>query len=89
MKNFSGMIAFQVGGVSEGEAVAERMMSDFEVIHYAVSLGHHRSLCFWMATEELMQTSFRLEGAQLGKLAGLRRRRHLPAFRGIGRCRTT
>jgi methionine-gamma-lyase len=65
MKNFSGMIAFQVGGVADGEAVAERMMSDFEVIHYAVSLGHHRSLCFWMATDELMQTSFRLEGAQL------------------------
>ena len=65
MKNFSGMIAFQVGDVADGEAVAERMMSDFEVIHYAVSLGHHRSLCFWMATDELMHTSFRLEGAQL------------------------
>ncbi len=65
MKNFSGMIAFQVGGAADGEAVAERMMSDFEVIHYAVSLGHHRSLCFWMATDELMQSSFRLEGAQL------------------------
>ncbi|MEZ5800759.1 MAG: hypothetical protein R3D29_10175 [Nitratireductor sp.] len=65
MDNFSGMIAFQVGGVAQGEAIAERMMKDFEVIHYAVSLGHHRSLCFWMETAGLMQTSFRLEGKQL------------------------
>ena len=65
MDNFSGMIAFQVGGVAQGEAVAERMMTGFEVIHYAVSLGHHRSLCFWMETAGLMQTSFRLEGKQL------------------------
>ena len=65
MDNFSGMIAFQVGGVAQGEAIAERMMTGFEIIHYAVSLGHHRSLCFWMETAGLMQTSFRLEGKQL------------------------
>ena len=40
-------------------------MSDFEVIHYAVSLGHHRSLCFWMATQDLMKSSFKLQGRQL------------------------
>jgi cystathionine beta-lyase/cystathionine gamma-synthase len=65
MKNFSGMVAFQVGGTAQGEAVSERMMSDFEVIHYAVSLGHHRSLCFWMATQDMMESSFKLEGRQL------------------------
>jgi cystathionine beta-lyase/cystathionine gamma-synthase len=65
MRNFSGMIAFQVGGKARGEEVAERMMKEFAVIHYAVSLGHHRSLCFWMETDGLMKTSFRLEGAQL------------------------
>ena len=33
--------------------------------HYAVSLGHHRSLVFWLDTASLQETSFRLEGAQL------------------------
>jgi cystathionine beta-lyase/cystathionine gamma-synthase len=36
-----------------------------EIVHYAVSLGHHRSLIFWMETQGLMDTSFRLTGAQL------------------------
>ncbi|MFZ1813018.1 MAG: aminotransferase class I/II-fold pyridoxal phosphate-dependent enzyme [Rhizobiaceae bacterium] len=65
MDNFSGMIAFQVGSSANGEAIAERMMKEFEVIHYAVSLGHHRSLCFWMDTAGLMETSFRLSARQL------------------------
>ncbi len=62
MDNFSGMLTFQVDG---GATVAERMARELEVIHYAVSLGHHRSLVFWMDTPSLMETSFRLEGAQL------------------------
>ena len=64
MNNFSGMIAFQVGSKAKGEAMAERMMQRFEVIHYAVSLGHHRSLCFWMETGGLMKSSFRLTPKQ-------------------------
>ncbi len=64
MKTFSGMVAFQVGGKARGEALAETMMKRFEVIHYAVSLGHHRSLCFWMETAGLMQSSFRLTAEQ-------------------------
>ena len=35
------------------------------MIHYAVSLGHHRSLIFWMDTPSLMESSFRLGGDQL------------------------
>lgn len=62
MENYSGMLSFQV---ADGVAVAERMMKRLEVIHYAVSLGHHRSLIFWMPTDDLMATSFRLKGAQL------------------------
>ncbi len=65
MQNFSGMLTFQVGGVAEGEALAEKMTKQLQVIHYAVSLGHHRSLIYWMPTEGLMETSFRLEGEQL------------------------
>lgn len=62
MQNFSGMIAFQV---DDGEALADVMMKDLQIIHYAVSLGHHRSLVFWMPTDGLMETSFKLEGRQL------------------------
>lgn len=65
MKNFSGMMAFQVGDESEGERIAGLMAERLQVIHYAVSLGHHRSLIFWMPTQGLMETSFRLEGTQL------------------------
>ena len=41
------------------------MIDKLRIVHYAVSLGHHRSLIFWMGTEALMQSSFRLERAQL------------------------
>ena len=62
MDNFSGMLTFQTG---DGAAMAERMARGLGVIHYAVSLGHHRSLVFRLDTEPLMESSFRLEGAQL------------------------
>ncbi|WP_201722446.1 PLP-dependent transferase, partial [Sulfitobacter sp. HI0129] len=65
MKNYSGMLSFQVGDVATAERLAQTMIDKFEVIHYAVSLGHHRSLMFWMETEGLMETSFRLSGAAL------------------------
>ena len=62
MDNFSGMVAFRV---ADAKQVAERMMSDLEVIHYAVSLGHHRSLIYLMQTEDLIGSSYRLEGEEL------------------------
>ena len=65
MTNTSGMITFQVGDAKAGEATAQKMIDQLEIIHYAVSLGHHRSLIFWMGTEALMETSFRLEGKKL------------------------
>lgn len=43
------------------------MMADFEVIHYAVSLGHHRSLMYLLRTEDLAETSFGLAGAGLAR----------------------
>jgi len=64
MSNASGMIAFQVGDAAAGQAVAQKMIDQLQVIHYAVSLGHHRSLVFWMETAGLMETSFRLDPAQ-------------------------
>jgi len=65
MKNFSGMLSFRVkGGEAEGAEVATRMAARLRVIHHAVSLGHHRTLVCWMPTASLIETSFRLEGAQ-------------------------
>ncbi|MFP3913289.1 MAG: trans-sulfuration enzyme family protein [Actinomycetota bacterium] len=62
MDNFSGMLTFKV---EDGPAVAERMTKELRVIHYAVSLGHHRSLVYWMPTEDLMRSSYHLEGDAL------------------------
>lgn len=62
MDNFSGMIAAQIEG---GPEVAQRMMSDLSVFHYAVSLGHHRSLIFWIGTDDLVSSSFKLDGEAL------------------------
>ena len=61
MRNFSGMMTFQTR--EDGRKVAERMIDRLEVIHYAVSLGHHRSLIYWIPTEMLMQSTFRLAPA--------------------------
>ena len=64
MSNFSGMMNFRVkGGAEEGRRVAERMGKELGVIHYAVSLGHHRSLVVWLPTDDLLASSFPLQGA--------------------------
>ena len=62
MANFSGMLTFQADG---GAELAGRMAAELRVIHYAVSLGHHRSLVFRLDTDSMMETSFGLRGAQL------------------------
>jgi methionine-gamma-lyase len=62
MANFSGMMTFQV---KDGQALAKRMVEKLEVVHYAVSLGHHRSLIYWIPTADLMRSTFRHEGELL------------------------
>jgi methionine-gamma-lyase len=57
MKNSSGIITFQV---SDGLATARQLAERLQIIHYAVSLGHHRSLIFYLSTAELQSTTFRL-----------------------------
>jgi methionine-gamma-lyase len=64
MDNFSGMIAFRC---ADPRTLAKRMMQELEVIHYAVSLGHHRSLVYLMQTDDLIGSSYRLEGEELDK----------------------
>ena len=56
MDNLSGMVSFRV---SEPQKTARRMMSDFNLIHYAVSLGHHRSLMYLLRTDDLAREFLR------------------------------
>jgi len=57
MKNFSGIITFQVeNGSEQAKIFAEKL----QIIHYAVSLGHHRSLIFYLNSKDLLQSSFKL-----------------------------
>lgn len=64
MANFSGMLAFQT---PDGPRVAQQFAQGLDVFHYAVSLGHHRSLIFYLATDDLQQNSFRLDAEHLAR----------------------
>lgn len=64
MDNFSGMISFRCANPKQ---LAKKMMAKLGIIHYAVSLGHHRSLIYLMQTTDLVGSSYRLEGAELEK----------------------
>jgi len=56
MRNFSGMLTFRT---DNGKEVARRLAERLKIVHYAVSLGHHRSLVFYLHGAELLQTTFR------------------------------
>lgn len=62
MANFSGMLSFTV---ADGPKLAEIMVEHLGVIHYAVSLGHQRSLVCYIETDAINESSFRLSGRQL------------------------
>ncbi|MGI9406051.1 MAG: trans-sulfuration enzyme family protein, partial [Hyphomicrobiaceae bacterium] len=62
MENFSGMLSFSV---TDHEPVRRKIADDLNIIHHAVSLGHHRSLICWIGTDDVMETTFKLEGGQL------------------------
>ena len=61
MKNYSGMISFQV---EDGPTTARILSEHLNIIHYAVSLGHHRSLLFYIPTADILETTFKLNEAQ-------------------------
>ena len=70
MENYSGMVSVRV---RNGETVAVKMAKELKVFHYAVSLGHHRSLVYWIGTDDLVTSSYQIEGSQLAayrKMAG-------------------
>jgi cystathionine beta-lyase/cystathionine gamma-synthase len=58
------MISFRCANPTQ---LAQKMMKKLNIIHYAVSLGHHRSLIYLMQTSDLVGSSYRLEGAELEK----------------------
>jgi methionine-gamma-lyase len=61
MKNFSGMLTFQV----EDGLAAARLLSDrLEIVHYGVSLGHNRTLVCYLPTDDLLRSSFHLTAEQ-------------------------
>ena len=65
MRNFSGMLTFQTK--RPGPEVAARMVKELEIIHYAVSLGHLRSLITWIGTSEIQASTFRHNTEQLSR----------------------
>ena len=70
MENYSGMVSIRI---QRGETMAAKMAKELKVFHYAVSLGHHRSLVYWIGTDELVRSSYQIEGSQLEsyrKMAG-------------------
>lgn len=58
MNNFSGMITFQM---ENGIECAKILSKKLNIVHYAVSLGHHRSLIFYLETKNLLETTFHFE----------------------------
>ncbi len=64
MENPSGMVTFQV---EDPPRIIRQMIDRLRIFHYAVSLGHHRSLIFYLPTDELQASSFRLDSGQLAR----------------------
>ena len=62
MRNFSGMLAFTA---KDGEGLARRLADRLQVFTYAVSLGKSKSLLFYVPTERIQRSSFRMAGEDL------------------------
>jgi cystathionine gamma-synthase/methionine-gamma-lyase len=60
MRNFSGLIAFSAK--DEGVALSHRLAERLQVVSYAVSLGKTKSLLFYIPTDDILRSSFHLEG---------------------------
>jgi methionine-gamma-lyase len=58
MANPSAMIAFQVGPAAQGEALAQALIDRCQIVHYAVSLGHQRTLIYWLGTDGMLGGAF-------------------------------
>ncbi|MBQ0943302.1 aminotransferase class I/II-fold pyridoxal phosphate-dependent enzyme [Ideonella sp. 4Y16] len=63
MPGFGAVLTFQVH--APGPQVARRLARHLRVAHYAFSLGHQRSLVVWLGTDEMLASSYPLQGAAL------------------------
>ena len=61
MRNFSGMVSFVA---DDGPALARQFADRLKTVAYAVSLGKTRSLLFYIPTDDLLASSFRLQGQE-------------------------
>lgn len=57
MQNFSGMVTFQTK--ENGTDIARRMVEKLKHVHFAVSLGHHRSLIYWIGTDDIEKSTYK------------------------------
>ncbi|WP_230532865.1 trans-sulfuration enzyme family protein [Microvirga roseola] len=62
MRNFSGLLAFSAK--ADGGALARRLAERLQVVSYAVSLGKTKSLLFYIPTDDILRSSFHLEGEE-------------------------
>ncbi|HEY9011609.1 MAG TPA: aminotransferase class I/II-fold pyridoxal phosphate-dependent enzyme [Devosia sp.] len=60
MRNFSGLLSFSVK--SQSLELARQLAERLKVFSYAVSLGKTKSLLFYIPTDDLLRSSFPLEG---------------------------
>ncbi len=62
MRNFSGLMSFSVKSDSSG--MARQLAERLKLVSYAVSLGKTKSLCFYIATADILRSSFALADEQ-------------------------
>ncbi|PDT80144.1 aminotransferase class I/II-fold pyridoxal phosphate-dependent enzyme [Sinorhizobium sp. BJ1] len=62
MNTFGGILIFQT---DDQQKMAVRLADRLRVVHYAFSLGHQRSIVVLLDTNEMMKSTYRLQGAQL------------------------
>lgn len=70
MENFGGLLSFRV---KNHERLMERLPTEFQVFHHAVSLGHVRSLICYVGTDEVLKASYNMnpkQGKNYRDLAG-------------------
>lgn len=63
MLGYGAVLTFQVH--APGPQVARRLARHLRVAHYAFSLGHQRSLVVWLGTDDMLASSYPLQGAAL------------------------
>jgi len=59
-----GMIAFQT---ADPQAMSHQLADRLQIIHYAFSLGHQRSICVLIPTEDIQTSTFRMQGPALAR----------------------